>query len=128
VILADTQLLPVVVGGSGLAGLGAVGTALFLLRSQRDNNVADAAKKLVEGSTALATGVNVELASTRDELASARGEIRELGERVTALSAQISEMRELLVHERDLRLKAEDERDQALAQLGGRRDGDHEGA
>jgi septal ring factor EnvC (AmiA/AmiB activator) len=117
-------VLPVLIGGGGLAGIAAVIGTLFLSRSQRDLNLANAAGRLVDASDVLATNLQEDLAAARAELAGARAEI-------TALSHQIAELNQTVGTTEVRVLRAEAERDachaeiRALrAQLGGRREGD----
>jgi septal ring factor EnvC (AmiA/AmiB activator) len=116
--------LPVLIGGGGLAGIAAVIGTLFLSRSQRDLNLANAAGRLVDASDVLATNLQEDLAAARAELAGARAQI-------SALSDQIAELNRTVGTTEVRVLRAEAERDachaeiRALrAQLGGRREGD----
>jgi chromosome segregation ATPase len=110
-------LLPVLIGGGGLAGIAAVIGTLFLSRSQRDLNLANAAGRLVDASDVFATNL-------QEDLAAARAELTALSQQVTALNRTVGAF-EIRVE------RAEAERDAALreverlrAQLGGRREGD----
>jgi hypothetical protein len=92
--------LPIILGGSGLVGLGGLFATFFLLRSQRDVNIADAAGRLVQASSTFTGSLDRRLG--------------ELTEEVRALRVELAIVR----RERDA---ARRERDEALAQLGGRR-------
>lgn len=119
-------VLPILIGGGGIAGIAAIIGTLFLSRSQRDLNLANAAGRLVDASDVFATNLQEDLAAARAELAAARTEITALSTQVTALNRAVGAF-EIRVE------RAEAERDDALreverlrAQLGGRREGDGE--
>lgn len=119
-------LLPYIFGGGGLVGLAAVAGTLFLSRSQRDLNLANAAGRLVDASDVLSTNLQEDLAAARSELRGARGQI-------TTLSDQIAELNRTVGSTEVRVVRAEAERDAARAelevlraQLGGRRQGDGE--
>jgi predicted dinucleotide-binding enzyme len=116
--------LTFIFGGTGLAGIAAVLGTLFLSRSQRDLNLANAAGRLVDASDVLTTNLQEDLTAARAEVAAARAEIAVLSERVYQLTETIGAAESRAI-------RAEADRDACLAQLealrarhGGRRQGD----
>ncbi len=108
------QLLPLLVGGGGLIGLGGLVATLYLLRSQRDSNIAKAANDLLQGSATFAGDL-------QEELATARVEIHALTDRVVDLTSQVGLLKDEIQALRAERDQAIAERDRARAQIGGRR-------
>jgi outer membrane murein-binding lipoprotein Lpp len=117
-VFADAGgLLPLIVGGSGLAGIGGLGATLYLLRAQRDDTVARAAKSLLEGSTGYTEGL-------RADLEAARAEIRSLSEKVEGMTTELRAARQDADSARTERDEAIARCDEIAALLGGRRFGD----
>jgi hypothetical protein len=82
-------VLPILIGGGGLAGIAAVIGTLFLSRSQRDLNLANAAGRLVDASDVLATNLQEDLAAARAELAAARARSPHSATQVTELNRTV---------------------------------------
>lgn len=110
-------VLPLIFGAGGLVGIGGLIATFYLLRSQRDNNIATAARQLVEGSSSF----NTEL---QEELKRAREEIQQLTTKLDELTEQFDRLHDQLERSNRERDQAIRERDKALAKLGGRRGSD----
>jgi uncharacterized protein (DUF3084 family) len=113
-------LLPLIVGGGGLAGLGALIATLYTLRANRDDTIARAAKTLVEGQGAYADDL-------KQDLEKARAEIRELTEKVEALTTETRAARQDANNARAERDEALTRVEELAVILAGRRRGDDHG-
>jgi predicted RNase H-like nuclease (RuvC/YqgF family) len=105
------EVLPVLVGGGGLLGLGGLVATLYLLRAQRDDTIARAARALVEG----AEGYNEDL---REDLADCRRQVREQKDHNRELTREMAVMHRETIRLRSERDRARAERDAALFRLG----------
>lgn len=105
------ELLPVLVSGGGLIGMGGLVATLYLLRAQRDDTIARAARQLVEGSASY----NDDL---REDLLACRRELREQKDHNRELTREMAVMHRDNIVLRSERDSARGERDALLFRVG----------
>lgn len=111
------QWVQLLIGGAGIAGIGGLLATLYLLRANRDDTLARAARSLVEGSAGYTEDLREDLNAAREELHQARAEIARLTEQIHELAAEVQGVTEQMVALRLERDRAIEDRDRALARV-----------